>query len=174
MPMTDLWPHLAARLEHLAPAVPADALAEADAHRNTLAPHLVDVLEGLVADPTPARADGYVLHLYAMLLLAHWRDARAYRPLAALGHLDERIIDEVFGQLVHDTFGRAADCVKAALDLLFSRYPEKNVVLTVSPVPLAMTYASTDIGTANMESKSILRAVAVRALALPMRAASRR
>ncbi len=50
--------------------------------------------------------------------------------------------------------------VKATLDLLFSRYPEKNVVLTVSPVPLAMTYASTDIGTANMDSKSILRAVA--------------
>ena len=105
--MTDLWPRLAACLEHLAPAVPADALAEADTHRNTLAPRLVAVLDGLVADPTPARADGYVLHLYAMLLLACWRDARAYRPLAALGHLDERIIDEVFGQLVHDTYGRA-------------------------------------------------------------------
>lgn len=50
--------------------------------------------------------------------------------------------------------------VKATLDLLFSKYPDKNVVLTVSPVPLALTYSGTDIGTANMESKSILRAVA--------------
>lgn len=50
--------------------------------------------------------------------------------------------------------------VKATLDLLFSRFPEKNVVLTVSPVPLALTYSATDIGTANTESKSILRAVA--------------
>ena len=50
--------------------------------------------------------------------------------------------------------------VKATLDLLFSKHPEKNVVLTVSPVPLALTYSGTDIGTANMESKSILRAVA--------------
>ena len=50
--------------------------------------------------------------------------------------------------------------VKATLDLLFSRFPEKNVILTVSPVPLALTYSPADIGTANMESKSILRAVA--------------
>jgi hypothetical protein len=50
--------------------------------------------------------------------------------------------------------------VKATLDLLFSRFPEKHVVLTVSPVPLAMTYSDTDVGTANLESKSILRAVA--------------
>ena len=50
--------------------------------------------------------------------------------------------------------------VKATLDLLFSKFPQKNVVLTVSPVPLALTYSATDIGTANMESKSILRAVA--------------
>ncbi len=50
--------------------------------------------------------------------------------------------------------------VKATLDLLFSKHPEKNVVLTVSPVPLELTYSGTDIGSANMESKSILRAVA--------------
>lgn len=50
--------------------------------------------------------------------------------------------------------------VKATLDLLFSRFPHKQVILTVSPVPLAMTYSGTDIGTANTESKSILRAVA--------------
>lgn len=50
--------------------------------------------------------------------------------------------------------------VKATLDLLFSKFPQKNVVLTVSPVPLALTYSSNDVGTANLESKSILRAVA--------------
>lgn len=50
--------------------------------------------------------------------------------------------------------------VTATLDLLFANHPEKNVVLTVSPVPLAATYSKTDVATANMESKSILRAVA--------------
>ena len=109
--MTDLWTTLAPQLEHLGPSQPREALALADAHRAELAPALVAVLEALVADPAPAKADGYVLHLYAMLLLAAWRDTRAYRPLAALGHLDEASIDEVFGQLVHDSYGRAlASC----------------------------------------------------------------
>ena len=109
--MTATWTTLAPQLEHLGPSQPREALALADAHRAELAPALVAVLDALVADPAPAKADGYVLHLYAMLLLAAWRDTRAYRPLAELGHLDEASIDEVFGQLVHDSYGRAlASC----------------------------------------------------------------
>ena len=109
--MTDIWTALAPQLEHLSPTQPREALALADTHRAEVAPPLVALLEALAADPAPARADGYVLHLYAMLLLAAWRDTRAYRPLAELGHLDEASIDEVFGQLVHDSYGRAlASC----------------------------------------------------------------
>ena len=109
--MTDIWTALAPQLAHLSPTQPREALALADTHRAELAPPLVALLDALAADPAPAKADGYVLHLYAMLLLAAWRDTRAYRPLAALGHLDEASIDEVFGQLVHDSYGRAlASC----------------------------------------------------------------
>ena len=50
--------------------------------------------------------------------------------------------------------------IRAILEMLFSRYPNKRVVLTVSPVPLSASYSATDIFTANLESKSILRAVA--------------
>jgi hypothetical protein len=50
--------------------------------------------------------------------------------------------------------------VKAILDLLFARYPDKHVVISVSPVRLEATYRPLDVGTANLESKSILRAVA--------------
>ena len=109
--MTDIWTALAPQLAHLSPTQPREALALADTHRAELAPPLVALLEALAVDPAPAKADGYVLHLYAMLLLAAWRDTRAYQPLAALGHLDEASIDEVFGQLVHDSYGRAlASC----------------------------------------------------------------
>ena len=109
--MTDIWTALAPQLAHLSPTHPREALALADAHRAEVAPPLVALLEALASNPAPAKADGYVLHLYAMLLLAAWRDTRAYRPLAALGHLDEASIDEVFGQLVHDSYGRAlASC----------------------------------------------------------------
>jgi hypothetical protein len=50
--------------------------------------------------------------------------------------------------------------MKAVFDQLFVRFPNKQVVLTVSPVPLEATYTQFDVGTANTESKSILRAVA--------------
>lgn len=57
-------------------------------------------------------------------------------------------------------FNENYENVRAMLDLLFARYPEKHVILSVSPVRLERTYSQMDIGTANLESKSILRAVA--------------
>jgi hypothetical protein len=44
--------------------------------------------------------------------------------------------------------------------LLAEHFPEKKIILTVSPVPLRRTFSGNDIVVANMESKSILRAVA--------------
>jgi len=105
--MSELWSALRPRLERLTNPLPLAELLQADSHRAEIAPPLLAELEALAIDPTPAQADGYVLHLYAMLLLARWRDSRAYRPLAELGHLDESRVDTVFGQLVHDSYGRA-------------------------------------------------------------------
>ncbi len=105
--MSELWSALRPRLERLTHPLPRAELLQADSHRKEISPLLVAELDALATDPTPAQADGYVLHLYAMLLLARWRDSRAYRPLAELGHLDESRVDTVFGQLVHDSYGRA-------------------------------------------------------------------
>lgn len=58
------------------------------------------------------------------------------------------------------TFVENYNNMRATFDLLFKHHPNKQVILTVSPVALAMTYTNQDVGTANMESKSILRAVA--------------
>ena len=58
------------------------------------------------------------------------------------------------------TFQENYENTKAILDLLLSRYPDKHVVISVSPVRLERTYSDVDVGTANLESKSILRAVA--------------
>lgn len=58
------------------------------------------------------------------------------------------------------TFLENYENVKAILDLLFGQFPDRHVVLSVSPVRLERTYADVDVGTANVESKSILRAVA--------------
>jgi hypothetical protein len=48
----------------------------------------------------------------------------------------------------------------AIVKLLRSRYPGKHIVLSVSPVHLEATSTALDVGTASMESKCILRAVA--------------
>jgi hypothetical protein len=45
-------------------------------------------------------------------------------------------------------------------ELYFGAYPNKKIVLTVSPVALAQTFTDNDIVVANMESKSTLRTVA--------------
>lgn len=50
--------------------------------------------------------------------------------------------------------------VKASLDLLFANFPQKHVILSVSPVPLEATFTNMDVATANTESKAVLRAVA--------------
>jgi hypothetical protein len=108
--MTDIWTALAPSSNTSAPPSRGRP-SPSPTPTGPSSPPLVALLEALAADPAPAKADGYVLHLYAMLLLAAWRDTRAYRPLAELGHLDEASIDEVFGQLVHDSYGRAlASC----------------------------------------------------------------
>ena len=109
--MPDIWSELRPQLEHLTSPLPLAALQLAEARRDDIAPQLVAELEAIAANPAAAQEDGYVLHLYAMLFLARWRDSRAYRPLAELGHLDEATVDSVFGQLVHDSYGRAlASC----------------------------------------------------------------
>jgi hypothetical protein len=56
-----------------------------------------------------------------------------------------------------DTFAE----LDSMISLIKQTLPKKRIVISVSPVPLEMTYRrDTDVYTANMESKSTLRAVA--------------
>lgn len=50
--------------------------------------------------------------------------------------------------------------VRTTCALVAERFPEKKIILTVSPVALGRTYSGNDIIVANMESKCTLRAVA--------------
>jgi DNA-binding transcriptional regulator YdaS (Cro superfamily) len=58
------------------------------------------------------------------------------------------------------TFADNYDNLKRTLDLLFAANADRDVLLTVSPVALHQTFSGQDVIVANMESKSILRAVA--------------
>jgi hypothetical protein len=58
-------------------------------------------------DPSVALQDDYVLHDFAMVLLGHWRDTRAYRPLLALARLPYETVDQLFGDVLFETYDRA-------------------------------------------------------------------
>ena len=93
----DVWTAVHAGLVRNAGSFPADTVALAEAHREEVAPHLVAELEALAANP--AQADGdYMLHLYAMHLLAWWRDKRGLQPLIALARIpDHDLLEDLFG-----------------------------------------------------------------------------
>lgn len=61
--------------------------------------------------------------------------------------------------LHESTFSENYANVKATLDMLFSHFPQKQVVLTVSAARLYQTFAGGNVGVADLESKSILRSV---------------
>lgn len=63
---------------------------------------------------------------------------------------------------VESTYEQNYDNMHKVCSLLKMHFPDKPVILTVSPVPLTRTFTSNDIVVANTESKSILRAVAAR------------
>jgi tetratricopeptide (TPR) repeat protein len=50
--------------------------------------------------------------------------------------------------------------LKRVCELVFGRFPERHIILTVSPVGLEKTFRDLDVVIANMESKATLRAVA--------------
>lgn len=63
-------------------------------------------------------------------------------------------------EFIRSTFQENYDNVRWVCDLLAERYPDKKVILTVSPVPLARSFSGDDVVVANNYSKSLLRTVA--------------
>lgn len=104
---SDLIGQLREAFEFFRRPFPSQAVALAERHREVVAPWLVQVLQDIAQDPEQALQEDYVLHHFAMVLLGHWRDTRAYRPLLALARLPYEIVDELFGDLLFETFDRA-------------------------------------------------------------------
>ncbi|MDP3654178.1 MAG: DUF1186 domain-containing protein [Rhodoferax sp.] len=111
--MTDPWNTLLPQIEYFSKPFPRAAIAFANAHREEVAPHLIAALAHMAADPSMAEDPEYVLHLYAMHLLAAWRDTRAYAPMVALGRHDDDTLDMVMGDTLTESYGR---CLASVCD----------------------------------------------------------
>ena len=60
----------------------------------------------MAADPSTAEDEDHVLHLYAMHLLAAWREPRAFAAMVSLGHHDEEVVELMMGDTVTESYGR--------------------------------------------------------------------
>jgi len=90
----------------------ADALASADAHRETLVDPLLEALERGLADPLGASPEEASLFSYALYVLAKWREPRAYPYVIRWLSLAEEEPFDIAGDVVTQDGGRilAAVC----------------------------------------------------------------
>lgn len=102
----EVWAAVHAGLVRHAGPYPEDVVALAEAHREEVAPRLVAALEALAADPARGAGD-YMLHLYAMHLLAWWRDRRGLQPLMALARMpDVDLLEDLLGDHLTESLHR--------------------------------------------------------------------
>ena len=111
--MSDAWNVLRAQIEYFSRPFPQAAMAFADTHREEVAPHLVAAIARLADHPEADANPDYVLHLYAMHILAAWRETAAYAPMVGLGHHSEAVVHELLGDVVTESYGR---CLASVCD----------------------------------------------------------
>jgi yecA family protein len=104
---SDLWGQITEAFEYPEPPFPSEVGALANRHRELLAPRFVQELEALAQNPQSVVDSGSSLPIFAMVFLGCWRDTRAWRPLLALARLGETTLEEVFGDTITETYGRA-------------------------------------------------------------------
>lgn len=111
--MSDAWNALRAQIEYFSQPFPEAAIVFAEAHREEVTPHLVAAIARLADHPEEGTNPDYVLHLYAMHLLATWRETTAYAPLVRLGHHPEEVVEQLLGDAVTESYGR---CLASVCD----------------------------------------------------------
>jgi hypothetical protein len=111
--MSDIWHELREQIEYFSQPFPEAAIAFADAHREEVTPFLVEAVARLADHPEEGANPDYVLHLYAMHILATWRETTAYAPLVRLGHHSEEVVEQLLGDTVTESYGR---CLASVCD----------------------------------------------------------
>jgi hypothetical protein len=111
--MSDAWNTLRSQIEYFSQPFPDAAIAFSDAHREEVTPYLVESIERVANRPEEGSNPDYVLHLYAMHILAAWRETSAYAPLVRLGHHPEAVVEQLLGDTVTESYGR---CLASVCD----------------------------------------------------------
>jgi hypothetical protein len=95
------------QLEWLTDEFPRAAVEAAIARREEITPHLLNVLEETVRNAAKLDAQGeYMAHLYAMYLLAQFRETRAYPLIVRFASLPGDLLDSLCGDFITGDLGR--------------------------------------------------------------------
>lgn len=115
-------------LEYFTPGTfPREALLNAIANRDLMIPELLAALEASIRDVQKLIDDPeYMLHLYAMYLLAQFREPRAYPLIAEFFTLHGDVADETTGDLVPDHLSRILASVSCGDDSLIKAMIENE------------------------------------------------
>ena len=111
-PAEEVWGYFRARLTYAGEG-DIGILREASAFREALAPYMIARLDSLSQDATPALVDDYIFHIHALLLLAEWRDPRAYRPAVAFCRQSPEAADQLFGMFIGELLSQ---CLASLFD----------------------------------------------------------
>lgn len=100
-------PEIIAELAYNTGVFPCQAVTEAIAQREAIIPELLSVLEDARTDiDRIAHDENYMGHIYAMYLLAQFREQRAYRPMVDFSASDHKLIERVLGDVITEDLGR--------------------------------------------------------------------
>ncbi|MDA1315080.1 MAG: DUF1186 domain-containing protein [Acidobacteria bacterium] len=96
-----------AELEFLQQPFPRLAVKQAIKRAEEVTPELLRILEAAAAEPqVVADKPDYMAHEFAMLLLAQFRETRAYQPLLKIASLPDYLVNNLLGASRTENIGR--------------------------------------------------------------------
>ena len=87
-------------LSHKDNRFPREALEQATARKDEITPHLLKILERVADDPDEAIDQEDSAYLYALYLLAQFRETRAYPLVVRIASLPPETVDELLGDTI--------------------------------------------------------------------------
>jgi hypothetical protein len=79
-----------------------ECVEEAIARKEEITPHPIRILEEVAAEPSPF-VEGEALrmdHIYALMLLGHFRESRAHRTIVDCFRFSDPLLRDLYGDLV--------------------------------------------------------------------------
>ena len=81
-----------------------EAVDKAVALKEEITPVLIDHLKMLLTDYGKYEADDHYAHIYAFILLGHFRETRAHDVIMDIISLPEHVVDNFFGDMITEDF----------------------------------------------------------------------